>query len=81
MECFEQNSEEREQGKIAGESVRKLWDVWFWLEDEEIFLGDLENIRKLLHKIQEEFSDISRMPDFNNEFFKVTSFMLRPEDR
>lgn len=82
MECFEQNSdrfkfpEEREQGKIAGDSIRNLWDVLFWLQEkypnEEWLERDINSISRLLKDIQDEFSGIS-LDYFNNEFIKAKS--------
>ena len=77
-------SEEREKGKIAGTSVRNLWDVLFWLQEtypnEEWLERDINTISKLLKQIQDEFNGIS-LTDFNFEFFNSTKFLLKPEDR
>ena len=87
MECVkfsETKSEEREKGKIAGTSVRNLWDVLFWLQEtypnEEWLERDINTISKLLKQIQDEFNGIS-LTDFNFEFYNSTKFLLKPEDR
>ena len=65
--------EAREQGKIAGSSVKDLWNVLFWLQEEhpneEWLKRDINTISKLLKKMQDEFSGIS-LTEFNFAFFE-----------
>ena len=76
----ETKSQERVKGKIAGTSVRNLWNVLFWLQktypNEEWLEREINTISKLLKQIQDEFNGIS-LTDFNFEFYNNASLFKR----